>query len=221
MKKWLLLSCFLILIGKVKAQTGILEVIKAGIIKVIKAVDLRIQRIQNETIAAQNVQKGIETQMQQLKLGEIAGWIDKQKELYRNYYEELYKVKSAVSYYKQVKDIVSSQVQLVNEYKRAMSLVKADKHFSSSEIDFMRRVYEGILDQSAKNIDRVYMVVSSFTMQMSDSERMKIIREASEKLEANKNDLRQFNQQAARLSLQRAKDENDVAVIRRLYGIQN
>jgi hypothetical protein len=202
------------------AQTGIIEVIKAGIVKVIKAVDLRIQRLQNETIAAQNVQKVIETKMQELKLGEIAGWINKQKELYRNYYEELYKVKTIVGYYRQVKDIVSSQLQLVKEYKKAIAIAKSDSHFTPSEIDMMIKVYSGILDESARNIERVHLAVSSFTTQMSDAQRMKIIREVSERLETNKNDLRQFNIQTARLSLQRTKDEREIAVTKRLYGIE-
>jgi hypothetical protein len=221
MKK-LLIVTVMIMWGSVgaRAQTGIIEVIKAGIVKVIKAVDLRIQRIQNETIAAQNVQKVIETKMQELKLGEIAGWIEKQKELYRSYYEELYSVKTIVGYYKNVKDIILSQVQLVKEYKKAISIAKSDKHFTDQEIDLMVKVYTGILDESAKNIERVHLAVSSFTTQMSDAQRMKIIREVSEKLEENKNDLRQFNQQSAKLSLQRARDEREVSVTKRLYGIE-
>ncbi|RZJ37490.1 MAG: conjugal transfer protein TraI, partial [Chryseobacterium sp.] len=39
------------------AQIAVLEVIKAGVKKVIKAVDLKVQRLQNETIWLQNAQK--------------------------------------------------------------------------------------------------------------------------------------------------------------------
>jgi hypothetical protein len=39
------------------AQIAVLEVINAGVKKVIKAVDLKVQRLQNETIWLQNAQK--------------------------------------------------------------------------------------------------------------------------------------------------------------------
>lgn len=71
------------------AQIAVLEVIKAGVKKVIKAVDLKVQRLQNETIWLQNAQKVLENQLSKLKLTEIADWTEKQKELYKNYYEEL------------------------------------------------------------------------------------------------------------------------------------
>ncbi len=75
------------------AQTpaAILEIIKAGVVKVIKAVDLKIQRLQNETIWLQNVQKVVENTFSKLKLNEIAEWSEKQRELYANYFDELYR----------------------------------------------------------------------------------------------------------------------------------
>jgi hypothetical protein len=61
MKRILLISAVVMMsvspATNLKAQTGILEIIKAGVIKVIKAVDLKIQRLQNKTIWLQNAQK--------------------------------------------------------------------------------------------------------------------------------------------------------------------
>ncbi|WP_317162916.1 hypothetical protein [Pedobacter puniceum] len=92
------------------AQIAVLEVIKAGVKKVIKAVDLKIQRMQNETLWLQNAQKVMENQLSKLKLTEIANWSEKQRSLYENYYTDLWKVKAAISYYQQIKDIVNKQV---------------------------------------------------------------------------------------------------------------
>ena len=75
-------------VQQVQAQTAIAEIIKAGIKKVIKAVDLKIQRLQNKTIWLQNAQKTLENALSKLKLDEIANWTEKQKEQYRKYYEE-------------------------------------------------------------------------------------------------------------------------------------
>src|SRR5437763_10954950 len=86
----------------IKAQDAIAEVIKAGIKKAIKAVDLKIQRLQTKTIWLQNAQKVIENAMAKVHLEEISGWAEKQRALYDNYYSELWKVKSIISYYDRV-----------------------------------------------------------------------------------------------------------------------
>jgi hypothetical protein len=215
-----LMLCSLIMpVQKSAAQIPIVEIIKAGVIKVIKAIDLKIQRLQNKTIWLQNAQKALENKMQELKLGEISGWVEKQRKLYADYYEELWKVKSAITYYQRVKDIIQKQVQLVNEYKQASVLFKKDKHFSIDDIEYMDNVYSGILNESLKNLDGLYLVINSFVTQMSDAKRLELINVAGAGIEQNLTDLRQFNNQNIRLSLQRSKDQSEINAVKALYGI--
>jgi hypothetical protein len=207
-------------INKALAQDPIMLIIKEGIKKVIKAVDLQIQRQQNKVVWLQNAQKTLENAMSKAKLTEITDWVDKQKTLYQDYYEELQKVKAIISYYKRIKDITEKQVHLVEEYKRAWGLFKQDKHFNVDELSYMERVYSGILDESIKNLDQIFLVVSSFQTQMSDAKRVEIINAAADRIDENYNDLKTFNQHSILLSLQRAKAQNDVDVVKKLYGIK-
>lgn len=207
-------------VQQTEAQIPILEIIKAGIKKVIKAVDLKVQRLQNKTIWLQNAQKTLENQMSKLKLQEIGDWANKQKELYAKYFEELSKVKSTISTYQTVRDIVSKQAQLVKEYIKAFNLSKQDKNFTQQEIDYMQQVYAGILDESLKSIEQVQMVITAFATQMTDAKRLAIIHSASDNIEQNLTDLRQFNQQNIRISLQRSKEKNNIDVVKKLYGIE-
>jgi hypothetical protein len=66
---------------------GIIQIIKAGVTKVIKAMDLRLQRLQNNMLVLQNAQKALENSMAKLKLTEINEWGQKQKDLYGQYYK--------------------------------------------------------------------------------------------------------------------------------------
>ncbi len=216
----LMLCSLMMPVQKSAAQIPIVEIIKAGVIKVIKAIDLKIQRLQNKTIWLQNAQKTLENKMQELKLGEISDWVEKQRKLYADYYEELWRVKSAIAYYQKVKDIIQKQVQLVNEYKQASALFKQDQHFSSDDLEYMEKVYSGILDESLKNLDQLYLVVNSFVTQMSDAKRLELINNAGASIEQNLTDLRQFNNQNIRLSLQRAKDQSEINAVKALYGIK-
>ena len=200
-------------------QIPIVEIIKAGIKKVIKAVDLKIQRLQNKTIWLQNAQKTLENTLSKLKLDEISEWTEKQKEQYREYYEELAKVKEIISYYQRIRDITQKQVRLVNEYQHAWQLIQQDDHFTSDEIEYMSRVYSGILEESLNNIDQITLIVQSFTTTMSDAKRLEIINNAADQVDANYDDLMRFNQQNVLLSLSRAKTSIEVQTVKKLYGL--
>lgn len=215
------LACFVLLpYSNLNAQDPITLVIQQGIIKVIKAVDLKIQRLQNETIWLQNAQKVIENAMSKVRLDEITDWVDKQRTLYKDYFDELWRVKNGIAYYYRIREIMEKQTRLVKEYKRAWSLFKEDKHFTPDELLYMGRVYNGILDESVKNIDQLFLVIHSFSTQMTDAKRLDIIKNAAGSMETAYNDLKAFNQQNILLSLQRARTANEVNMVKRMYGIK-
>lgn len=199
------------------AQIGI---IKEILIKIIKAIDLAVQKVQNKTIWLQNAQKALENTMSKLKLDEISGWVEKQRTLYKDYFEELQKVKTVIAYYHRIKDLTQKNILLVDAYKKAFALFKQDQHFTAAEIAYMEKVYSGILEQSAKNIDQIFIVINSFSTQMSDAKRLEIIDGAAEQVDKNYADLVQFNTQNKLLSLHRSKDQQDIDVVRALYGIK-
>lgn len=209
----------LVPIKQANAQIIILDIIKAGVKKVIKAVDLKIQRQQNKVIWLQNAQKTIENTMSKLKLKEISEWTEKQRTLYADYFEELNKVKNILAYYQKVKDITAKQLRLVEEYKRSWNLFRQDKHFSQGELDYIEKVYTGILGESIKNLDQLYLVVNSFQTQMSDGQRLKLIDDSAEKVDENYTDLQTFNRSNALLSLQRSKSLNEVEGVKKMYGL--
>ncbi|MBV4358797.1 conjugal transfer protein TraI [Pinibacter aurantiacus] len=195
-------------------------IVKAVLKKVIKAIDLQVQRLQNKTIWLQNAQKTLENTMSKLQLDEISDWVSKHKEQYVQYFDELHKVKEAISAYQQVRSIMDKQLQIVNEYKHALNLFKQDTHFTSSEVEYMLQVYEGIINESLKNMDQLFLVINSLTTEMTDGKRLAIIQHVAHSIDDNLNDLRLFNQQNIRLSLQRSKDADEVKQVRAMYGLQ-
>ena len=205
---------------KANAQLIVAEVIKKGVVKVIKALDLQIQRIQTKTIMLQNGQKVIENMMSRLKLQEISNWTEKHRQLYANYFDELSKVKGILSDYHRIKAATKMQVDLVGEYKRSYGLIKKDKNFTSAELNYILEVYDGMIDESIKNLDQLFLVVNSFTTQMTDAQRLEIINKAADGIEETYNDLKAFNAGNIQLSIQRSKDLIEVLKVKQLYGLQ-
>lgn len=201
------------------AQFPIAEIIKAGIKKVIVAVDLKIQKLQNKTIWLQNAQKTLENSMSKLKLTEISEWVEKQRKLYDDYFKELWKVKAALAYYHRVKDIIEDQVAMVTEYKSAWATFRQDKNFTPDELNYMADIYTGMMNESLKSLDQLFIVVNAFTTQMSDAKRMEIINTAANNIEEGFLDLKEFNNQNKLISIQRAAAKGEIEYVKRLYGL--
>jgi len=216
---WVLIMLVALPVKQARAQLAIIEIIKAAVTKVIKAVDLAIQRQQNKIIWLQNAQKTLENEMSRLKLKEIGDWTRKQKEQYSKYFEELAKVKSLIAYYQRIRDIIKKQEQMVASYRRAWGLLRNDPHFSPQEIDYIGKVYSGIIEESLKNLDEISLVISSFKTTMTDAKRIEIMDKAAERIEKNSHDLLRFNSENAMISLQRSRSLAESERIKVLYGL--
>jgi hypothetical protein len=188
-----------------------IPIIGTIIAKVIKAIDLKIQKIQNETLWLQNAQKTLENNLHQLKLSEVSSWSQKQKDLYAGYFDELWKVKNAITTYGRVKNIISKQVLLVSEYKTAIAN-------SGQDISFTK-VCSGILSESLKNLDRLQMVVIPGIVQLSDAGRLEIIHTTDSKIDGLLADLRQFVSFNNSTVQQRSMEQNDINRIKKIYGL--
>ncbi|MDH7459864.1 conjugal transfer protein TraI [Chitinophagaceae bacterium 26-R-25] len=215
----MVLSCTLIVMPTQQSHAFIWEIVRQAIIAAIKAADLAVQRLQNKTIWLQTVQKNLENVLSKVKLDEITDWTKKHKEQYQQYFDELKQIKDAISTYRKVKEIIEKQKQLVDEYKVAFNRFKQDMHFTTGEITYMAQVYTGIMDHSVDNLDQLFLVIDAFNTEMTDGRRLEIIGAVAIQVDDNLNDLRDFNRQCTRLSLQRSKDENELKTMRLYYGL--
>lgn len=191
------------------------DAIKAAI----KAIDLKIQKLQNQTIVLQNAQKVVENAMSKLKLDDITAFAQKEQTLFSGYYQELEQVKSVISGYQKVESILKMQTQMVSDYTTAFSLFKNDAHFKPAEIQYMYTVYSGIMDKSVQDLSALTAIVSSHSTQMSDGKRLELIEKLSSDMEHNRLYLLQFNRQNRLVSLNRAVSASDVKAVKTYYGL--
>ncbi|HLY70614.1 MAG TPA: hypothetical protein VKR53_12855 [Puia sp.] len=202
------------------AQIDIAAIIRAGVDRVIKAADLKIQREQTETIWLQNAEKELENEMTRLKLDQITSWVEAQEELYQEYYDELWQVKEIIADYHKATGIIRLQEKIWSEYQAAYASFKQDKNFTPAEISYMGDVYAGILNESIKNVDQLLLATTAMVTQMTDGERLDIISDASRNMQKNYDDLKRFTSEQVQLSLQRAQEHNDIGTVKKLYGLE-
>ncbi|OOQ60015.1 conjugal transfer protein TraI [Mucilaginibacter pedocola] len=223
-KKILIPLCLLALLlatPRANAQVPVAGAFTGLIKKVIVAIDLGVQRIQNKTIALQNAEQQIENSLHLNSLRDINGWLDKERNLYAGYYNELAQVKKLLADYQMVKEVITRQKQLLSEYQRASALFSKDAHFSAGELRYMAGIYDGILQESLRNLEAVNTAVTALTTQMDDADRWLRIDEAAKAIQLNLDHLRQFNRQNVLLSLSRSRDALDRSGVQQLYGLSH
>jgi hypothetical protein len=212
-----LLASGLLPVSKANAQIEIIgEVVKAAIM----AVDLGVQKIQTQTIFLQDAQKELENAMQATHLSDITNWVQQQKDLYSEYYQELWQIKDALALYSKVKNIIEKQVKLISYYKKAYAAVQQDSHFNTGEVSHIVAVYNSILNSSVQNVNTLTLIINAFVTQMGDGDRLELINTLDGRIDQNYYELQAFTQENVLLSLQRSKDETDFITIKSLYGIQ-
>jgi hypothetical protein len=224
MSLWKVKSSWMVVIllavsQQTRAQDPISGIIAQGITRVIRAFDLEVQRLQTATIWLQDAQKVAENAMQELRLDEIRDWVAELKDLYGSYFDELWRVKQVITDYHRVKTILNREAQLVDAYRRCWTLLQQDSHFTTAELQHMQAVYAGILDESLKNLNLLSTVLKDFLMQITDADRLAIINRVEDGMDKNYNDLLRFNNENALLSLQRARDQGDVEMVKKMYGL--
>lgn len=139
--------------------------------------------------------------------------------LHQVFLDGLLQVSPAVRNYKKVADIISLQLKIVSEYKSAFRHFKDGGKFTQGEIEYMGKVYSNLFDQSVKNLETLTMIITSGMLRMSDDERLKQIDVLYEDVVDKLGFLRHFNNQSSILALQRAKDENEIQLSKKLFGL--
>jgi hypothetical protein len=185
----------------------------------VRAADLAVQRLQTETIVLQEAEQVLQNAMSQLRLEEIANWVYDQRSLYAEYFQELMEVKTVITDYHKVKEIIQRQQDIVTAYQLGLARFRQDKHFSAAELGEIESVYSGILTESGKNLAELVMVIQSLATQMTDRQRLAIIDGAAAGMDKNWRDLQVYTNANASLSLGRAQDENDYQFIKKMYGL--
>lgn len=80
--------------------------------QVIKSLDLKIQQLQMKELKLQQLQKLLENKLHAIELKEMRTWSLRQKELYRQYYQELHQVKTVIIRPEQLRVIQKQKVPL-------------------------------------------------------------------------------------------------------------
>jgi len=197
-----------------------LFVIKLITSKVIRAIDLRVQQLQNEAINLAVLQKKLENNFSKASLEQISAWQQKQKDLYAGYFDELTKVKTAIAFTSRISEVVQKQKQMVSDTRKLMQLIYADTHFSPSEAQQFVSACETLLDGSTSNLSLMLQIVSAGQFSMNDAQRLEGLMQAADQVEAQETKLNDYLQKIRGLAIAREQRATEIQNIKRIYGFR-
>lgn len=220
MKKKIIATLIIALSLYQEGSAQVLEIIGLITDKVVKAIDLKVQELQNQTINLQIIQKQTENELSRQNLKEIGDWVEKQKDLYRDYYASLKQVKPQIAGGQNILRVVQQQKELSALYELASSKTKLDSRLTEKERTGTINQYTAILDESTKNLNRLQQTISSNSIQLSDADRIKLINQYANQLDGLLYKLQTVYSRIQQVSLQRARDRDEINAIKQLYGLQ-
>lgn len=138
--------------------------------------------------------------------------------LHRTFLDALMEVSPVVKKYKRITDIVNYQLLIVKRYKAAFNQFKEDNTFTASEIDYIGKVYANLFNESVKNLDELFMVITAGQLRMTDDERLQAIDRIYARIEDQFSFLEDFNSSTAYLSLQRKAEQTEINMSKKIYG---
>ena len=151
----------------------------------------------------------------------IKGIAEGNYKLHQVFLDGLLAVNPTIRKYKRIPQIIAYQQLLVKEYKRAFNRFKDDEHLTAAEIRYITNVYKHLIKQSLKNLEELTMIITASQLRMSDDERLTAIDRIFFDMVDKASFLRQFNNSAQLLIIQRAKEKSEVDALRKLNEITN
>jgi hypothetical protein len=140
--------------------------------------------------------------------------------LHKTFLDGLMEVSPAVKKYKRITDIFSYQARILKEYKAAWQQFRDDKQFTSTEIDYLGKVYTNLFNETLKSLEELAMVITSGKLRMSDDERLQAIDRIYASVVDQYSFLNEFNNNTAILSLQRKSEQAEIKMSRIINGIK-
>jgi len=139
--------------------------------------------------------------------------------LHTDYLNSLKAVNPKVKKYAKVAEIIALQLKITKSYKSLYQQIRQDDLFYGDEIDYIKRVFERVLENCDDNLDELLNVVTDGKLEMKDNERITRIDIIYQNMLNNYTFSESFSNQTKLMALSKAKELKEAKTSRVLHGI--
>ncbi len=140
--------------------------------------------------------------------------------LHNNYFTSLKSVSSSVRNYSKVSAIVSDQTSILKNFRKLLNYCDGSDQLSSSEKEYIHSVYSNLNAESEKDLDELFLVITSGEVEMKEDERIKKIDRIYLSVKDKVSFSKSFSSQVLILIHQRFNDKIDIDRSKKIFGLQ-
>lgn len=139
--------------------------------------------------------------------------------LHSGYFTSLVSVNPKVKNYGRASEIIALQIKIAKTYKRTFDALQKDDLFYGSELQYIERTFDRLLESCSDNIDTLFLITTSTKLEMKDDERIERIDRLYESAQEDYAFCEKFSGELNVLALSKAKEKNDVKKAAVLLGL--
>jgi hypothetical protein len=139
--------------------------------------------------------------------------------LHTDYLTSLKQVNPKIKKYARITEIIALQIKIIKSYKSLYPQIRQDDLFHGDEVDYIKRVFERVLDNCDDNIDELLTIVSDGTLEIKDDERIKRIDIVYQNMLDNYAFSESFSNQTKLMAVSKAKELKEAKTSRVLHDI--
>lgn len=155
--------------------------------------------------------KGLNT-IQNIKRGDF--------NLHLGFINSLGTVNPKVKSYARVADIIAYQLRIVKNINTTIRNLKESNKFANVELDYCKTVFERLLEESLKDIDELFLIITSDELQMKDDERIKRIDQLYLEMQDKYGFCQSFSDECSVLAMRRLNEQAEIQTSKKLNGIE-
>lgn len=140
--------------------------------------------------------------------------------LHKEFIGSLSKVNPKIKSYTRVADIISYQIRIVKDVATVTKNLKESDQFTAEELKYTKSVFERLMEESFRNIDELYIIITSGELKMKDDERMKRIDQLYLDIQDKYSFCRSFSEECSVLAMQRLSEKAETTMSERINGIK-
>lgn len=140
--------------------------------------------------------------------------------LHKDYFNSLQTVTPKILKYSKVAGILSMQITMMKQYHEAWQLVKSSGQFTTAECNYIKTVYDNLMENAGKDLDELHLVTANEEMEMKDDERIRQIDNIYKGMQDKYSFLESFSQRVLQLAVSRNRGKAEAKILMQFYRQQ-
>lgn len=136
----------------------------------------------------------------------------------KDFFAGLQSINPKVRNYVKVADIVAMNVEVAEQYKKAVNESRKHDMYNKEELTYINKVFSSLIENCTMVTDELILLVTPNKLKMSDDERINQIDKLHSDMQDNYVFVNSFSGTITMMTLQRMKEARDAASVRTLHG---